>query len=288
MSNITDSLDCAGLHIHAVEIVKNAELLLRDCPDGDIRYPVYSVTKSVTSAAFSLACDDGLVTADMPLAELLDSSLVPLMPESFRSLPFSRFLTMTAGIYPFRPEGDSWLTHCISISPAQPDSGFHYSNIPAYFVGTALENAVGGSLMDYLDRRLVQPLCIPKPKFRTCPQGHFYGATGMELSVGELSLLGQLYLHNGSWQSRQLISEAAVREAVTPRISTGSGDSYGYFFRVADDHVSMVRKWGQRCMVYPEAGLVIAYLSHQPERSDELYAFMRGVARDVISGNNPR
>ncbi len=279
--SILQRLTEISLGVHAVEIVLRGETVLHSCPGGDVRYPVYSAAKSVTSAAFSLACDDGLLSPDMPLAGALDSRYQPLMTPQFKAMPFSRFLTMTAGKYPFRPEGDDWIRGILSLGTDYSDTSFNYSNIPAYLVGAAVENAVGGRLIDHLDRRLFEPLGIPEPVYRTSPEGHFYGATGMELTVHELALLGRLYLQKGAWEGRQLISEKAVIEAVTPRVQTGSGDSYGFFFRAADDHFSMVGKWGQRCIVFPGRQLVIAYLSHEPDRPEQLYrAVLEYVSQD--------
>ena len=278
--SIIDMLSAEGLDLHGIEITQNGEPVLKRIYDEDIRYPVYSVTKSVTSAAFSLACDDGLLSADTPLSEFLEKRAD--MPKAFKELTFSRFLTMTAGKYPFRPEGDDWLEFVFSLGTDFTDSGYCYSNIPAYLVGRAVENAVGGDLMKYLDKRLFAPLEIPSPKYAVCPQGHFYGATGMELSVHELTKLGQLYLNGGIFAGERILSEQAVRETVTPRLDTGFGDSYGYFFRIGKDHYSMVGKWGQRCIVYPERKLIVSYLSHQPERSDELYRKIR----DQISNHS--
>lgn len=271
--SIIDMLSAEGLDLHGIEITQNGEPVLKRIYDEDIRYPVYSVTKSVTSSAFSLACDDGLVSADMPLSELLGKRAD--MPKAFKELPFSRFLTMTAGRYPFRPEGDDWLEYIFSLGIDYTDSAYCYSNIPAYLVGRAVENAVGGNLIKYLNKRLFEPLKIPSPKYALCPQGHFYGATGMELSVHELTKLGQLYLNGGVYAGERIISEQAVRETITPRLDTGFGDCCGYFFRIGKDHYSMVGKWGQRCIVYPERKLIVSYLSHQPERSDELYRRIR-------------
>ena len=271
----------ADLGIHAIEVFHNGETVLHHTTGEDIRFPVYSVTKSVTSAAFSLACGDGLLSAEMPLADFLDTRYRPMMTEDFKKMPFARFLTMTAGKYPFRPDGDDWLSMILSLDTDYSDTGFHYSNIPAYLVGAAVENAVGGDLKSFLEKRLFEPLGIPAISCRTSPEGHFYGATGMELTVHEFALLGRLYLQKGEWQGAQIINEKAVIEAITPHVETGAGDCYGYFFRVAEDHFTFSGKWGQRCLVYPDEGLVIACLSHQPERSDELCRLLESCAEEI-------
>lgn len=278
---IFDMLAEKGLDIHAAEVIHGDNVVLHKRFGEDTRYPVYSAAKSITSAAFSLACDDGLISPDSKLSDFIEKKYHGLMSESFKELPVRRFLTMTAGKYPFRPSGNNWLEAILWLDADHSDTGYHYSNIPAYLVSTAVENAVGGSLIRFLDKRLFSPLGISTPPFEISPEGHFYGATGMKLSVHELALFGMLYLYGGSFGKQHIISKASVIEATYPHVRTDSGDSYGYFFRIADDHFSAVGKWGQRCMVYPEKKLVIAYLSHQPERSDELYSVFKSYAEII-------
>ena len=285
---IFDSLKSSELSIHALEVISDGAITLHKAFHDDIRRPVYSATKSITSAAFALACDDGLITPGTPLCEYIESRYHHLMSSDFKKLPVSRFLTMTAGSYPFRPYGDNWLETVLTLDTDHSDKSFHYSNIPAYLVGVAVENAVGCELIRYLDKRLFSPLGISMPPCLTSPEGHFYGATGMELTVHELALFGQLCLDRGSFDGQQLISERSLTAALTPYVNTGSGDSYGYFFRVADDHFSVVGKWGQRCMVYPDKRLVIAYLSHEPDRSDELYQHFKAYADSITPPNKAR
>ena len=264
------ALETSGFSVHAIEILTQGEVALHKCFDADRAYPVYSAAKSVTSMAFSLCCDDGILSPESRLGDFIESKYKSSFPQGFDKLPFERFLTMTAGSYPFRPEGDDWMKYILSLDVDFSDTAFHYSNIPAYLVGAACENAVGQDLMSYLEKRIFQPMDMAAPKYTRCPQGHFYGATGMEMTVHQLAMLGQLYLQKGKWNGQQLISQKAVSRAVSPHVFTGT-DHYGYFFRAAPDHFSIVGKWGQRCMVYPQKGIVAAYLSHCPNEAAQQY-----------------
>lgn len=258
------------LCVHSIEIIRNEEILLHKAFDEDIPYPVYSAAKSVTSMGFSLCWDDGILSPDAILGDFIENKYKPFFPKGFDKLPFERFLTMTSGSYPFRPQGEDWMKYIFSLDVDFSDTAFHYSNIPAYLVGAACENALGQNLMSYLEKRIFDPLGMAAPEYTLCPQGHFYGATGMKMTVHQLALLGQLCLQKGNWKGKQLISREAVTQATSPHVFTGS-DYYGYFFRIAPDHFSIVGKWGQRCMIYPELGIVAAYLSDCPRDPDGLY-----------------
>lgn len=283
MRELDKRLEESGLEIYAAEFILNGEKVLSSVPHCG-RRPVYSVTKSVLSAAFAVACDEGIVSPEMPLYEFLEEKNRGRFLRSFRHIPFSRFLTMTAGEYPFRPEGENWLKSIALLDADYSDTGFHYSNIPAYLVGAALENAVGGDLIGYMQKRLFEPLDIPKPIYRTSPEGHFYGATGMEFTAHELAKLGLLLVQKGEWNGTRLISEEAVNRAVTPYVRTDRGDSYGFFFRIDEDCFSMVGKWGQRCMVFPKERAVCAYLSYNPRIEDDIDTLMINYSRELVSG----
>ena len=259
-------------------------LALGDCT---ARHPVYSATKSFTATAAGMLQDAGKWSVDDPLAAYLPREAAEGMPpekrEDFRRLPISRFLTMSVPGYPFRPEGEDWLTFALSC-PADYTCppAFSYSNLPAYLIGIAAGNAAGEPLMDYLRRELLSPLGIENPIFRTDPQGRFYGATGMELSVEELSRLGQLYLQKGVWAGKRLLSESWAETAVRPQINAGKGQGYGYFFWTGSQDFSVSGKWGQKCLVYPDRRLIISWEGEMPETSGQ---FERAVRQLVSAGN---
>ena len=87
-NTLFERLEKSGLDIHAAEIIHDGETVLHKCFNGDIRRPVYSITKSVTSTAFSLACDDGLLSPDARLSDFLESRYKTLMSDDRREISF--------------------------------------------------------------------------------------------------------------------------------------------------------------------------------------------------------
>ena len=255
--------------VHGIELFLDGTVIAKRSFQADVRYPVYSATKSVTSTAVGLAVAEGKMQLQDPLAAYLPSSALAQMREAQRTafvrLPIPRFLTMSIPGYPFRPEGSDYLA---------------YSNIPAYLTGVAVANAVGMHLADYLRPRLFAPLGIQDPVFQDSPEGYFYGASGMQLTVHELSLLGQLYLQQGNWQGSQLLSKEWVREATSCQITNREG-GYGYYFWRYGAGFRISGKWGQRCLIFPKGSrctdgsvyahdLMITYLSDLPQGSEQV------------------
>lgn len=287
LQELRNLFESGGYAVYGLLVQEEGEtvLALGDCT---ARHPVYSATKSFTATAAGMLQDAGKWSVDDPLAAYLPREAVEGMPpgkrEAFRLLPISRFLTMSVPGYPFRPEGEDWLAFALSC-PADYTCppAFSYSNIPAYLVGLAAGNAAGEPLSDYLRRELLAPLGIESPVFRTDPQGRFYGATGMELSVEELSRLGRLYMQDGLWNGKRLFSGSWAEAAVRPQIDAGKGQGYGYFFWTGSQDFSVSGKWGQKCLVYPGRKLIISWEGEMPETSGR---FERAVRQLVSDGGD--
>lgn len=279
-----DSVTSAGIQLHGYEIFHCGEVVQKRCFHEDKPYPIYSATKSVTAAAVLMAQAEGKLDIADKLYIYLDSKYSKIIPEAFKQLSFMDFMTMCAAPYPFRPQNaaellsspneNDWLENILRLQIDYSDKSFHYSNIPAYLVGVACENAVEQLLADYLSTRLFEPLGWGKPIYERSPEGHFYGATGMELTVGQLARLGQLFMQKGSWNGTQIIPENLAAKAVSAKAHAGD-DDYGYFFWVGKNTFDISGKWGQRCVICPEKQLMVTYLSHNPERSGELAKIAR-------------
>lgn len=281
--NLIKETEKNNLNIHGIEIFQNNNIIFRHMWHDDIRYPIYSATKSFTATAVGIAVNEGIFSADVPLCEYLETRYLQNIPsdlkQDFCKLPVRRFLTMSVNGYPFRPFGDDWLETVLRTNADYSETSFSYTNVSAYLVGVACENAVGGNLTEYLKSRLFEPLGIENPTFQYDPQGRFYGATGMYLTVHELSLLGQLYLQKGIFDNKRILSESWTDEATKLQIDNPDG-GYGYFFWRNGDHFSISGKWGQKCLIYPLKNLMITYLGDMPENSGKMQSIAENFAEN--------
>ncbi len=261
--------------VHGIEVYQHNKLVEAYGDTTESRYPIYSATKTITSIAAGMAVDDGrLGFSDYLLKYIPEESKSKLSEEQLNHYSVIRIrdlLTMSVQGFSFRPEGDSWLDYSLEC-PVTLESGgkVHYSNISAYLVGVATSAAVGENLYDYLDRRLFQPLGIKNPPYRKCPEGYFYGASHMELSVNELSRIGLLLYNKGLYQGKRIVSKAYIVEATS--FSETETKAYGYLIWKYRDGYSINGKWGQRCLVLPNQGLIITYLSHMEDNDQQLLA----------------
>lgn len=281
-NKIINEIKRENFEVYGIEIIHKGELVLSHYFSENKAYPIYSATKAFTSTAFSLAVSEGKIDYSSKLYEFLPKKYLDFVPnsqqENFKRLDMKRFLTMSIEGYPFRPSGSDWLETVLSLPiDYSQKSIFSYSNIPAYIVGIACENAVGEHLISYLTPRLFEPLNIKNPIFQNCPQGHFYGASGMELTVNELSRLGQLYLNDGVYNGTKILDNKYIKKATSKQIDNLEG-GYGFYIWVTDDGFRISGKWGQKCLVYPKKHLIITYLSNLPKSADRMTKIANSLA----------
>ena len=263
-----------GWQVHGVEVYEHDALVGRFGDTERMRYPIYSITKSVTALAVGMAVDEGKMRVDDGILKYLPEDAVRAMSknqrETYRGITLRRLMTMSVPGYPFRPEGDDWLRFSLEVPLLDAETPrFDYSNIPAYLVGVAASRALGEDLHAFLDRRLFAPLGIRNTRCTRSPEGYFYGATGLEMTVNELSRLGKLIYHGGTFDGTRIVSEKWIREMTAVQQTNREG-GFGYFLWKYRTGNSMNGKWGQKCYLLPQEGKMITFLSHMEEGSDPL------------------
>lgn len=171
----------------------------------DIREDVHSVAKGVCVLATGIAVDEGLVSMDTRVADLLPGAeFGPGTDE----VTLRHLLTMTSGVD--LPWSETELTDWPDLAaeflrrPA-PERRFQYANSSTYTAMTALA-AVVGDVVDFLTPRLFEPLGIEDPEWQRCPNGRIAGGGGLSLTTGELARLGRLIRDRGEWHGTRLIA----------------------------------------------------------------------------------
>lgn len=262
IDNLISYIEQEKLAIHGLEVWNDSKLI-KTWGNTTDRFPIYSITKSLVSIAFGIAESDGIVSVSDSIAKY-----VPEM-SNFSELTFERLLTMSIKGLPFRPEGENWLSFIAQQKFSLEEREFCYSNLNAYLVSVALENALNCPLSDYLNEKVFAPLGIENPPYGLSPENHFNGASGIELSVQELSKIGQFLMNKGVYDGKQIISGAYLERATSVQQLNKEG-GYGYFFLKFLDGFSLNGKWGQKCYCFPERKIMLSFLANLPDGSGEL------------------
>ncbi len=89
---------------------------------------------------------------------------------------------------------------------------------------------------------------------------------GLYLSGEDLAKIGYLYLHEGNWNGKQIVSKEWVKESLTPYVNTGRLDNdfkYGFkwwLYPRDEKFVWMGRGFGgQRLMIFPQEDLIAVF-----------------------------
>lgn len=274
----TRQLEVEQLNVHGVEVYENGELTHSWGDTRNTRYSLQSVTKSFLSVAFGIARDRGLISEKDAVIRYMPEEYVSAMNGEQRKLmselTFKRLLTMSVAGYPFRPEGENWLKFSLNYPPEHPEQpAFNYSNIPVYIVSVALTQALGQDVFQFMDENIFRPLGIGTPVCQRSPEGYFYGATGVELTVNEMSRLGLALCAGGVYKGRRIVSETYVRDMTGMQQMNREG-GYGFYTWKYRSGFSLNGQWGQKCYCLPDRGLMITFMSHIENGADRVRELM--------------
>lgn len=265
-------------NVFGVEVYRKGELLHSYGDTCENIHELYSATKTVLSVAVGIASDEGKFDINRSLLSYLPSDKTDVLSleqqDVFSRITIRRLLTMSVGGFPFRAEGDNWLDFALNTRIDDPDEKtFNYSNISSYLVGVALTEALGTDLGAFIEERVLSPLGIDRYEYTRSPEGYFYGASGMKLTVNGLSQVGLLLYNKGMANGHRILSEEYVNAASSIQQMNREG-GYGYFIWKYRDGFSINGKWKQKCYVLPARELIITYLSHIEDDSHDLLKSM--------------
>lgn len=232
-----------------------------------IPHMLYSMSKSVVGTAVGMAVDEGLLSVDELLSDVF-SDMPEAQGKSMRNMRVWHLLTMSTGSR-FNEFGSmldaDWVRMFLESTPRfEPGTAFEYDSMNTYMLVAVLKRKTGMGLLDFLGPRLFAPLGITRYTWETCPQNLEKGGWGLSLCLEDAAKLGQLYLQNGLWEGRRLLSEEWVREATRPQIATPNGESkfgYGYQIWVNPMGYQFNGAFGQYVVVMPKYDAVAAIYS---------------------------
>jgi CubicO group peptidase (beta-lactamase class C family) len=245
--------------------------------DRDTPHMLYSLSKSFTSTAVGFAIAEGKLNLDDQVIKFFPGEAPADPPVNLREMRVRDLLRMNTGNQieaPIRvnfPElqTETWvktfLTHAV---PFKPGTHFLYNSPATYMLSAIVQKVTGMTVLEYLRPRLFEPLGFKDPTWVSSPQGITAGAYGLSIRTEEIARFGELYLHKGMWNGKQLIPATWVDQATSMETSTGSAPAsdwdqgYGYqFWRSRHNSFRGDGAFGQFCMVIPELDAVVAITS---------------------------
>ena len=225
-----------------------------------------SATKSFGSALLGFAVDDGKLDLTTPAQRYLHSiGAIPTTNVAkgwLDEIRVDHLATHLAGFPKSRLP---------SALAARPGTKFIYSDGGTNWLAALLTQVYGQDLRTLAQSRLFTPIGVPSSaakwspmdtQFQMPPTCRFNG--GMLANVDTMARFGYLYLNNGNWNGRQIISSAYVKlstSAYYPRSPIPDLKSYGLLWWVSRfNKVPYFRSSGlynNHTFVFPSLNMVV-------------------------------
>jgi hypothetical protein len=141
-----------------------------------------------------------------------------------------------------------------------PGKKWNYCGLWMHLLSAILEKATGMPAQEFARLNLFEPLGIQAGTWPMDPQGGNMGAGNLRLLPTDMAKIGLLWLQQGKWDGKQVVSSRWVRQSLVERFQAG-GDRYGYGWWIsaglAGPSYNAVGSGGQQIAVNPGLNLVL-------------------------------
>ena len=200
----------------------------------DTLFTSFSMAKSFTSALIGIAIDEGKITS-------VNDPLIKYVPElkgrGFDRLTIRDMLLMSTGIA-FQPDVGGLFNKFVSDdskqyytdnlrqlilnvhASSQPiGAAFHYNDFYPLLEGLILQRVTGETVAQFTQNTLWQPMGMEYPaswSLDSTADGFEKTNSALNARAIDFARFGLLFLNQGHWNSRQIISQQWVTESTTP------------------------------------------------------------------------
>ncbi len=244
--------------VNRLIIVRNGRVIWQG-PEVDRRQRVWSVSKAFTSTAHGLLIEDGKCTLDTPAASYNPKDLT----EHYPSVTLRHLATMTSGYdgiggsYDFDEKHRGDQNALVGPLPPffAPGTKYQYWDEATQQYGYVLTQIASEPLLDFLKRRIFDPIGISSVDWQADETGKVPNWTGgLVISASDLARFGHLFLNEGNWAGKQLVSASWVHEATRVQVPASIPDAlassdrqgsgvYGYHWWPNGIRPDGKRKW---------------------------------------------
>jgi CubicO group peptidase (beta-lactamase class C family) len=271
-------------------IVKNGKLVHEVyspyCQRNTLHW-MASITKTITSTLIGIAIDRGFIeSVDTKLYELLPQFGGEFKAPQKREIALKHMMSMTSGLdwnervsynNPQNSEwqmveSEDWMSYVAS-KPVKdsPGTRFNYNTGGLHLLSAAIKNATGMFAHEFAEKYLLHPMGVYAYQWNKDPMGYpCMGGTdgGLGLRTRDIAKFGWLFLKNGRWKGKRIISEEWIREVPYVQVTGhGRGNRYGFNWmtgsRAANgkrfDYIASFGYGGQTLYIVPEHDLIIVF-----------------------------
>ena len=274
--------------IHHVMVVRHGKVVAELHPApfrAEDSHTLYSASKTFTSLAVGCAIDENLLRLDDRVMTFFPDKRTNRVSDNMAAMTVRDLLMMASGVTPdwtMRNNSMDWVKDWLAKPvDAKPGSLFQYDSMCTFMLSAIVQRVTGQTMLEYLQKRLFDPMHITVADWETSPDGINTGGWGLRVQAETMAKLGLLLLNKGNWNGEQLVSADYVEAACSRLIDGGAKETVpatdgnqGYGYQVWQS------KWpgsyradgamGQYTVVVPQEDLVVVILGMKLYGHEEL------------------
>jgi len=275
----TAFLKCVELsYLNSILIIRHGKIASEKYFNGYNKnsfYTIRSVSKSFLSAAIGIAIDQGIISFEDKLTEIMSEFKMVINDDRFYDVTIGHLIKMKSGLNNDRNiyfpvvNSNNWLSKIFQLNLTNnPGEKFVYSTPGTHLLSAVLTIASGFSSLDFVSENLLVKMGIEINDWEKDPQGIYFGGNNMYFTTRNMAVLGQLYLNNGLLNNTQIVPKYWVEESLKDQ-SGGIGNwgvlrniGYGYLWWLGEinDYKIFIAigHGGQYILCVPDLDLIVA------------------------------
>lgn len=292
--------------VHSVLLVKNDQLIIEEYFNGHSSnkpHDLRSTTKSIRSILMGIAIDKGFIdNVNDPISKYLKSPVPKKNLDEWKEkITIKHLLTMSSGFdcndWDKKSKGQEdkvykkkdWIQYTLDLPMVnEPGKVSNYCSMGVVLLAEMISQASGMTIDKFAEEYLFNPLGIDNVNWgHTSNKEVIPSAKRLYMTSRDMAKIGQLILHNGKWNGKQVVSEKWIEESTTPKTKI-AGIDYGYLwwnipFRVNEKTViskTATGNGGQYIMVIPEMDIVAVFTGGAYNSQEDKLAF--AIMKDIF------
>ena len=260
-----------GVHLDSLLIIRNGYVVMDAYfypYDNTIPHKLASVTKSVMTTLVGIAADQGQLQLDQAMVSFFPDRTIANLDSRKEQVTVRHLASMMNGFESGCLGGDEETLNAMRANPdwvqaaidrkmvREPGTGFCYDSPGMHLLSAILQEATGMTALDFARQNLFEPLGIREAFWQSDPQGYTRGWGDLYLKPRDAAKIGYLWLNNGVWEDKQIVSASWVTDSVKAHSNAGE-DGYGYGWWVAEDSYYALGRGGQNIRVYPSLNAIV-------------------------------
>lgn len=236
-------------NVTSIVAIKDGKILIEEYFNGANRNTLHdtrSVGKSFASTLLGIAIKDKFIKSEtQTLKEFYNLKSFQNYSASKDSITLKSLLTMSStfegsdinsesigheeNMYPTK----NWVEFTLNLpinNTKKLNKQWDYFTAGCIVLGDIIHKSVPNGLEKYAQEKLFRPLKITKYKWQFTPQKVANTAGSLQLNSLDYAKFGQLYINQGTWNGKQILSKGWIAESMSHQIAISDDEFYGYLF----------------------------------------------------------